>query len=189
MLDLILSNQVQVPVQLEKKDLPNQDTTKANTHSKEPHVILSSLPLPKQNDTVPLQEEPKEIKISIKKLVMNNPDQRIVISKDLLDSLPKYKYRPANYLDTLTLTYVTPVPDKDDSDAMIVYSSSNETVPYWPLDDNQQINILPDTVPAPIKPTTSTHKPKASPKRQDIPTTASGTVHKFNNNVVGIKKH
>ena len=52
---------------------------------------------------------------------MNNPEQRIVISKDLLDSLPKSEYRLVNYLDTLTPTYVAPVPDKDDSDAMIVY--------------------------------------------------------------------
>ena len=85
----------------------------------------------------------RDIKICINKLKMDNLSQHIIVTCKLLEDLPKSKYREEDYLSTLTAAFEAPKIDSYDTDTTIAYSSSDETIPYWSLEDNQQILMLP----------------------------------------------
>ena len=124
-----------------------------------------------------------DVKICIDKLMMDNPSQQIIVTCKLLEDLPKSKYREEGYLSTLTATYKAPKIDIDryDTDATVAYSSLDETIPYWPLEDDQQICVLPrSTSPDKIQ--------KGNPPKKRITMAKPSTVSKFNINVHGIRR-
>ena len=78
-----------------------------------------------------------DVKICLNKLSLDNPTQCIVVTHNLMDELPKSKYREEGYLDMLTAEYEAPKTDKYDTDATLAYSSLDEMIPCWPLDQYQ----------------------------------------------------
>ena len=70
-----------------------------------------------------------DVKICINKLMMDNPSQQIIVTRKLLEDLPKSKYREESYLSTLTATYKAPKIHRYNTDATVAYSLSDETIP------------------------------------------------------------
>ena len=135
------------------------------TKSEEPtlmdkHVVIITLPSPKaasdveqiEPDILPLMDKPvtdkqKDVLICLKKLVLDNPDQKLIMSQKVMGEFPVSKYRPEGYLDALTAHYEALHTEKYDTDATVAYSSSDETISYWPLDKAGQIHMFPCVVP------------------------------------------
>ena len=123
----------------------------------------------------------RDIKICINKLKMDNLSQHIIVTCKLLEDLPKSKYREEDYLSTLTAAFEAPKIDSYDTDTTIAYSSSDETIPYWPLEDNQQILMLPRS-------TSQNKTQNENPPKKRIIRAKPSMVSKFNINVHGIRR-
>ena len=68
---------------------------------------------------------------------IKDPNKSYKVMQHQLEKLPKSKYRPENYLEQLVSTQDNAAPDvHGDSDATLLYSSSDETIQYWPPDDD-----------------------------------------------------
>ena len=108
----------------------------------------SGLPLPGTPDTAGPKPKPNlrpdiklsyTVRIHLENMKMEDTTHRFKVTQDLLDKLPKSKYRSENYLDLLSSTYAATAPDEHDSDATLLYSSLDETIQYWPLDKEHNI--------------------------------------------------
>ena len=71
---------------------------------------------------------------------MDNPSQKVTVTQEVLNRLPKSKYREDNYLSTLMDSCETSSTYKYDSDATLPYSSSDETIQYWPHGSEKNAN-------------------------------------------------
>ena len=110
----------------------HQPSLKTATHEK----------LAEQN-ALPTTDVSRDVQICLNKIVLDNPDQNLIVTWKTLDELPVSKYRPEGYLEALTPHYEVPHTEKYDTDATMAYSSSDETILYWPLDTTSQIHMFP----------------------------------------------
>ena len=122
------------------------------------------------------------VRICLENMKIEDTTHRFKVTQDLLDKLPKSKYRTENYLDLLSSTYAATASNEHDSDATLLYLSSDETIQYWPLDDEHNV-VMPsrytvqDTIDSSSeRKETGTHK-KLLSKSQ------------FNISLHGIRKH
>ena len=166
---------------------PEPKTVFVPVVSKELKVVLTPLPSPKVTTSTiqcSKKSEPSadsSVKPKEERICIDNQSQQIIITQKTLDDLPKSKYRLDGYLETLNAKYEAPHTEKYDTDATVAYSSSDETVPYWPLDRDQQIHVF-------LKITPSEHADNKKPKKRTIMAKPS-MVFKFNIDVHGIRKH
>ena len=70
------------------------------------------------------------VSVSLEQLNIDNPMQKVTVTQELLNQLPKSKYREDNYLSTLMDSCETTSTEKYNSDATLPYSSSDETMQY-----------------------------------------------------------
>ena len=80
------------------------------------------------------------LKILVENMDIKDPNKSYKVTQHQLEKLPKSKYRPENYLKQLVSTQDNAAPASPDihgdSDATLLYSSSDETIQYWPPDDD-----------------------------------------------------
>ena len=80
------------------------------------------------------------VKILVVKMNISDPNKSYQVTQQLLQ-LPKSRYRPDDYLEKLAPAQHEPASVASDmhgdSDATLLYSSSHETIPYWPLGDDK----------------------------------------------------
>ena len=144
------------PQQQSSEPDPEPKTASVPAISKELKIVLTPLPSPKvkpsstqgsrdNETTADLSVKPKEVRICLYKLILDNPSQQIIVTQKMLDHLVKSKYRLDDYLETLTPEYEAPHTEKYGTDATIASSSS---VSYWPLDRDQQICMFPKIMPS-----------------------------------------
>ena len=122
-----------------------------------------------------------DVKICINKLMMDDPSQQIIVTHKLLEDLAKSRYKEEDYLSTLTATYEAPKTNRYDTDGTVAYSLSDETIPYWPLEDDQQIHVLPRS-------TSPDKTQKGNPPKKRIIMAKPGMLSKFHINVHGIRR-
>ena len=114
---------------------------------------------------------------------IKDPNKSYKVTQHQLEKLPKSKYRPDNYLKQLLSTKDNVAPAStdihSDSDTTLLYSLSDETIQYWPPDDNYTRSAL--VTPSKTD-TTSTMKDTTGQKK-------IVSKSKFNINLHGIRKY
>ena len=114
---------------------------------------------------------------------IKDPNKSYKVTQHQLEKLPKSKYRPDNYLEQLLSTKDNAAPAStdvhSDSDATLLYSSSDKTIQYWPPDDDytRSTSVTPSKTD-----TTSTMKDTTG-QRKIV------SKSKFNINLHGIRKY
>ena len=88
------------------------------------------------------------VKILVVKMNIPEPNKSYQVTQQQLLQLPKSRYRPDDYLEKLSSpqheAVLTTPSMHGDSDATLLYSSSDETIPYWTLsNDNASTNQSP----------------------------------------------
>ena len=79
------------------------------------------------------------VRICLENMKIEDTTHRFTVTQDLLDKLPKSKYRTGNYLVLLSSTYAATALDEHDSDATLLYLSSDKTIQYWLLDKEHNV--------------------------------------------------
>ena len=81
------------------------------------------------------------VKILVVKMNISDPNKSYQVTQQQLLQLPKSRYRPDDYLEKLAPAQHEPASVASnihsDSDATLLYSSSDETIQYWPLGDDK----------------------------------------------------
>ena len=81
------------------------------------------------------------VKILVVKMNISDPNKSYQVTQQQLLQLPKSRYRPDDYLEKLAPAQHEPASvasdTHGDSDATLLYSSSDETIPYWPIGDDK----------------------------------------------------
>ena len=87
------------------------------------------------------------MKILVVKMNISDPNKSYQVTKQQLLQLTKSRYRPDDYLKKLAPTQheLASVASNihGDSNATLLYSSFDETIPYWPLGDDKVSTSLP----------------------------------------------
>ena len=114
-----------------------------------------------------------------------DPNKRYQVTQQQLLQLPKSRYRPDDYLEKSSSPQLEAVlmtsSIHGDSDATLPYSSSDETIPYWTLsNDNASTSQLPLNKHNKIENMTNIK----GIKNQKKP-----TKHRFNISIYGIRKY
>ena len=125
------------------------------------------------------------VKILVVKMNISNPNKWYRVTQQQLLQLPKSRYRPDDYLEKLPSPQLEAVSESSsihgDSDATLLYSSSDETIPYWTFsDDKASTNQSTLNKHNKIDKTTNI---------KDIKNRKNLTKHRFNISVYGIRKY
>ena len=125
------------------------------------------------------------MKILVVKMNIPDPNKSYQVTQQQLLQLPKSRYRPDDYLENSSSPQLEAVLTTSsihgDSDATLPYSSSDKTIPYWTLSD--------DNAPTSQSPLNKHNKIDSTTNIKGIKNQKKPSKCRFNISVYGIRKY